>query len=183
MYGMIHRGMRQMVIETAGEEAWRALERELGIGPAELISANVYDDELTVGLLVAVAERLGQSLPECMGAFGRYWVRFAERGSYGAIMDFVGNDFAGFIENLDRMHQAVVVAMPRAQVPSFALVKDDGDGLVVRYRSVRSGLEPFVIGLLEGLAARYGHAARVEQVPGPEGAADFRVVLEPAAAA
>ena len=108
MYGMIHQGIRAMVIDQLGEAEWYRLEQELGIGPAELISLSVYDDAMTIRILSGAAARLGQSVEACLVSFGRYWVKFAERGSYGHILNFTGRDLVGFIENLDRMHQAVL---------------------------------------------------------------------------
>lgn len=161
MYGMIHRAIRELVLEEAGDSAWDDLERQLGIGPADMISAMVYPDDQTIALLAAAAERLGLAMPECLRRFGRYWVRFAGTGSYSGIMDFVSQDLAGFIANLDRMHHAVRVAMPEARVPEFRLLESSGNRLLVGYRSTRSGLEPMVVGLLEGLLERFGLAGTV----------------------
>lgn len=177
MYGMIHRGIRQMVIDQFGSDIWNEVTSKLETGPEHFISAQVYDDEQTVALLAAVAERLGTTMPECLKSFGRYWIQFAERGSYGAIMDFTGKDIATFIDNLDRMHQAVQVVMPDAKVPSFRLVASSVDELQVEYRSDRSGLGPFVIGLLEGLLVRFDLAGEVEEMVGQGNAPQFRIRL------
>ncbi|MEY4160828.1 MAG: hypothetical protein RLZZ136_1449 [Pseudomonadota bacterium] len=179
MYGMIHRGIRQMVIDARGEEAWQALEREQGIGPHDMITALVHDDELTVRLLTAAAERLGLSFDDCLKAFGRYWIRFAEAGPFSAIMDFTGRDIASFITNLDRMHQAVVAALPEARVPSFTLVRNEPGNLLVQYRSDRTGLEAFVVGLLYGLMARFGIDGKVTQVPSSNNTAEFVMLFDP----
>ena len=70
-------------------------------------------------------------------------------------MDFTGQDFPSFIANLDRMHLAVATAMPKAQVPSFSLIKNSPGRMEVEYRSDRAGLEKFVIGLFQGLLDRF----------------------------
>lgn len=176
MYGMMHRAIRQMVIDRAGTAMWDGVERELGVGPAEFISATVHPDTLTLAMMEAAAERLDLSMAECMRLFGQYWVHFAESGPYAAIMDFVGQDLPGFIENLDRMHMAVVAAMPDARVPGFALISNDGKTMVVRYQSGRQGLEPMVGGLLEGLLARFKVAGTVRE--GLRGNAGVDFVLE-----
>jgi hypothetical protein len=54
------------------------------------------------------------------------------------------------------MHGTLQSSMPSAILPEFALVHHDATGLSVRYISDRSGLEPFVAGLLEGLLDRFG---------------------------
>lgn len=179
MYGMIHRGIRQMMIDELGEDAWREVQHAAGTGPAELISAEVYPDATTLALVASAAQRLGLDTASFLRAFGRYWVRFAERGSFGAIMAFVGSDLPGFITNLDRMHRSVRVAMPEAILPAFELLEHDATGLRLAYRSRRDGLEPFVIGLLEGLVARFGQAGQVALEGHDGGAALFRITLEP----
>lgn len=175
MYGMIHRGIRAMVIEELGEAEWNKLEQEIGIGPNELISQSVSDDAMTMTILTGAAERLGQSIEACLGSFGRYWVRFAERGSYGHILDFTGRDLVSFIENLDRMHQAVLAAMPEAQVPSFSVVRQGDGEVLVKYHSERSGLEPFVIGLLHGLLDRFGLEGDVQQAASLSNSTEFAI--------
>lgn len=175
MYGMIHRAMREMLVEEIGEAGWTALEQQLGIGPAELLSQSVYDDAVTLKIVAGAAERLGLPVEECLERFGRYWIRFAERSSYGAIMNFTGRSLEQFIENLDRMHQAVLAAMPEAKVPSFAVLDQQDGQLRVRYQSERTGLEPFVIGLLHGLLERFGMTGHVELSPGRGNAAEFLI--------
>lgn len=164
MYGMIHRGVRQMVVETRGQEAWDAIEKSLATGPEHLISAHVYDDELTVSILQRAAGELGQPLNECLRDFGRYWIHFAERGSYGAMLNFTGHNLPDFVRNLDRMHQAIKNAMPDADMPSFTVTDEEPGRLCVTYSSSRSGLEPFVQGLFEGLLARFGKTGTVRQL-------------------
>jgi len=177
MYGMIHRGIREMVLELKGAEAWSAIEQACGIGPVELISAVVYDDVTTFAIVGSAAEVLGMDVPTCLKHFGRYWIRFAERGSYGPLMDFTGQDLATFIANLDRMHASVTNAMPQAQTPSFSLSGPGNSEIRVRYWSSREGLEPFVIGLLEGLLDRFGESGTVTQCDSKTNGTDFVIRL------
>lgn len=175
MYGLVHLGLREMVVELAGEAGWARIERELGIGPAERLSLAVYDDELTLRILSAVTGLLQLDPEDCLALFGRHWVRFAARGSYASILNFTGQDLETFIANLDRMHQAVRVSMPEAQVPSFRIVDRKDGSLVVRYESVRDGLQSFAHGLLEGLLQRFGLEGTVVRLSSGPGTADFAV--------
>ncbi len=175
MYGMIHRGIRQMVIDAAGQAEWDAIEQTAGIGPSELISATVYDDETTIRIVSVAAQRLNRSVADCLEDFGLYWVSFTESGPYGSIMDFTGRDLVSFIANLDRMHMAVVTAMPQARVPSFSVVEAGPEGLTVHYRSERDGLEPLVRGLLRGLLQRFDIAGEVTQMASHSNAVAFRI--------
>lgn len=178
MYGMAHRALRQMIIDRLGTAAWATIERETGTGPADLISLCVYHDSKTIALIAASANRLGLGVEEALRVFGRYWVRFAELSSFGPIMDFTGRDLVTFINNLDRMHRSVVLAMPDARVPSFTLLDETDGRLLVRYRSDRTGLEAFVIGLLEGLMDRLGVTGAVEVVARAEHVIEFAIQLD-----
>jgi guanylate cyclase soluble subunit beta len=164
-----------MVLDELGEEDWLMIERETGAGPAEQISLSMYDDSLTLAILAATAKRMDCTMAECLEQYGRFWIRFAERGSYGSILNFTGTDLVGFIANLDRMHQAVVAVMPDAKVPSFGVIEEQPGQLRVTYRSERSGLEPFVTGLLHGLLERFELEGTVAPVNGTANHAEFLV--------
>lgn len=178
MYGMTHRALRQMMIDKLGLSVWRKIERETSTGPGDLISLCVYDDSKTIALINASAAHLGLGIDDALRLFGRYWVRFAELSSFGPIMDFTGQDVVTFINNLDRMHRSVVLAMPDARVPSFTLVEEADGNLLVRYRSDRTGLEGFVIGLFEGLMDRMNEKGTVSLAARHETAIDFAICLE-----
>jgi hypothetical protein len=172
---MIHRGMRQMLVDEEGEAAWLAIERDLDIGPQHLISADSYDDHLTIRIVEHVARQSGKTMDECLHSFGKYWIGFAERGPYGAMMQFTGRDIAEFIANLDRMHQAIRTALPAATTPTFALLHSEAGMLRIAYCSTREGLKPFVRGLLEGLLDRFGHDGIVTEITGNSNAVEFEL--------
>ena len=69
MYGMIHRGIRSMVQDKLGEDAWLALEKKIGIGPTELLTGMVYDDTLTLEIVSEAAARLNLTTDECLFEF------------------------------------------------------------------------------------------------------------------
>lgn len=161
MYGMIHRGVRQMVITDFGEATWDGLSDSISILPEHLISARVYSDDITLRILQKAATVYDISFDDLLRKFGFSWVGFVQRGAYSSILNFIGNDMASFISNLNRMHSAVIAMMPEASLPTFRLVSDQPSEMVVEYTSERAGLEPFVIGLFEGLLNRFGHNGSV----------------------
>lgn len=164
MYGMIHRALRQMVNEKLGEEAWRALEKKLDIGPTELLTAMVYDDALTFRIVAEAADRLNLPIDECLFAFGSYWIRYADQGPLAGIMNFTGATLPSFIGNLDRLHLAVGTAMPGTRLPSFSTLERTTESILVEYRSERTGMEEFVRGLFHGLMEKFDATGSVEIV-------------------
>lgn len=171
MYGMIHRAAREMVLESQGPEAWGAVLAEADLDDAHFISASTYADEVTQTLLAAIARVLAEPVPTLLTAFGRYWIGYVAKGPYGAILRLAGDDVASILGNLDRLHEAIRVAMPAADTPSFQLVGQEASELRVLYRSSRNGLEPFVGGLLQGLMAARGMTPQlVTWAPAEQGA-------------
>lgn len=178
MYGMIHRAVRQMINDQLGEEAWQALEKKLEIGPTELLTAMVYEDELTFRIVGEASARLNLSVDECLFAFGQYWIKYAESGSLASIMNFTGATLASFIANLDRLHLAVGAAMPGARLPTFTMVENAPGRLLVEYRSERTGMNPFVSGLFHGLMRKFHTSGSVSIFSRTDSAIIFEILYQ-----
>lgn len=175
MYGMIHRGVRSMVQDKLGEDAWFALEQKVGIGPTELLTGMVYDDTLTIATISEAAARLNLTIHECLFEFGRYWIEYASRGSLASAMDLTGHDLVSFISNLDRLHLSVGMAMPGSRLPNFNVVLSEPGFLKVEYHSQRTGLEDFVSGLFQGLIQRFGLIGEVAIADSTAGKVVFEI--------
>lgn len=175
MYGMIHRAIRDMVKTRAGAAAWQDIEAETGAGPAEMIGVLVYDDAITMKLLSAAAERLNLSIPELLEQFGRHWIEYTEQKQFGRILDLAGSDLVSVLKNLDRLHAAVLAAMPSARAPSFTVTEVQDNSVILKYRSQRKGLEPLIKGLLLGLLNRFQLHGEVQQIRGTDDAVQFRI--------
>jgi hypothetical protein len=164
MYGMIHRAIYELLAAHHSDSEWEDLKVVLNISPEGMISTRVYPDAQTIELVDQAAVLLRIAPDEFLRRLGRFWITFAEQGPYRHILDFTGKDLPSFIRGLNLMHQAVVSAMPQANVPSFTLIDDRSETLTVDYRSGREGLEPFVAGLFQGLLDRFGRAGSVAHV-------------------
>jgi Haem-NO-binding len=175
MYGMIHRGIRQMVREQVSSAAWDEIESALSVGPSQMIGLATYDDSLTIAILTEVAKKMGLDFDELLQQFGRYWIRFADGSSFSHLMNFIGTDLASFLKGLNNLHQAVQVSMPDARLPLFYVLDERAGYVKISYRSERLGLRPFVLGLLEGVLARFDIQGKVELVDS-RGGADIFVV-------
>lgn len=164
MYGMIHQAAREMATGLLGEAAWRDITAEAGLDEADLLAARLHDDAKTFALLRAVAARAGVTEAQALRALGQFWIGFASSSSYGSIMHMCGDRLDVFLRNLDRMHDSIQSAMPGARMPSFEIEEASPAHLSVAYYSDRTGLEPFVIGLFEGLLKKFGRTGQVRLV-------------------
>lgn len=178
MYGMVHEALRELVSSRAGQEAWERVCRHAGSGTSTFLSMSTYPDAMTVSLVGQSAAELGLGGEEFLLQFGRYWIEFALRTDYGPLLRSSGKTFSETLAALDSMHARIELALPELRPPSFQVVSG-GSELTLHYYSSRSGLGPFVIGLLHGLAAMHGISVAVEQTVHKEKGADhdeFRIV-------
>ena len=180
MYGMINEAMRRLVSESAGVEAWKRIAARAS-APEVFASLHYYDDAVTYALVAAASDELGAPSDQLLHDFGRYWSMRVGPENYADILGATGTDVVSVLSNLDEMHARIQLLYPDLRPPSFEVVGDLEGEIVVHYRSVRQGLAPFVVGLLDGLGDLYGTPATVHHVSGPTADAPydvFRVTLE-----
>ncbi len=177
MYGMVHRAARQMIIENHGEASWAQILSSSGLGDESFISANVYSDDVTMSLLVAISNFLNEPVNSILHHFGIYWIKFAYSGDYKSVMNLAGNDLFSFLGNLNRMHDSVQVSIPGARLPTFIADNSSSKSIDITYASERRGLEPFVEGLLTGLLKHFGHEGEIHRVGPNDRGILFQIVL------
>ena len=154
MYGIIHRAVRDMVIETKGEALWAQLCSKHEFTEQIFEPMDSYPDAQTYGLIIAAAQELGMPLDVILFQFG----------IHGMIFHLTGSDLFGFLEGLDAMHERIVLTFSDLQMPYFSLERLDETSALLHYRSHREGLAPFVLGLLDCLAQHFEVDARVEHL-------------------
>jgi hypothetical protein len=164
MYGLVHRGIKEFLLASAGPEVWARISARAGVVDDNSEDLRAYPDEETFALVGAVIGELGQPAEDVLRAFGRHWILFTAESAYGDLMEEAGDTFEGVIVNLDLLHQVVGRSMPDLRPPTFD-VRDVEGGWIVEYHSERSGLESMVIGLLEGLLESFGQKGTVQRLP------------------
>jgi hypothetical protein len=169
MYGMIHKAARDMAIERLGVEAWDDLVGGCGLTGQHFITAEYFDDAISMSLIDAVAARMDVDRDAALEAFGRHWIKYAGASAYARLMAMAGGDIETFVENLDRMHASIKSTMPQARMPHFSLLGSDQDEVAILYQSERSGLNAFVQGILAAVAERFGERVAIRQRPREDG--------------
>lgn len=164
MYGMIHKSIRDMVIDGFGDAAWQRVMEASKIDDSAFLSMQSYDDSVTYELVAAVSKSLGMDVNSCLMAFGRHWVTHTAKKSYGNIFAAYGDGLWTFLENLDYMHDRMATTFPGFSAPSFSLQKREDAGYELTYRSSRTGLESFVIGLIDGLSVEFATPVEISMM-------------------
>lgn len=156
MYGMVNNAIREHALATWGEEVWRGMADAADIPVDGCATLQPYADAKTIALLVAAAEHSGAPLEQILRDVGRAWVAYAGLTTFAPLLATAGTDAATMIENLDAMHTHIKASLPELVMPRFSCQRGADGALDVVYSSEREGLFPFVEGLFEGMAARFG---------------------------
>jgi hypothetical protein len=163
MYGLVNKGIQGLVTERAGQEGWKRVAEQANVA-SPFLSMETYPDDVTFALAAAAAEELDRPLDQFLRELGRYWVLYTGREGYSDMFSMWGNDMPTFLANLDLMHERVKSSMPHLEPPQFS-TSEESEGVVrLTYRSHREAMAPMVVGLLEGLADRFGSKVDVEHV-------------------
>lgn len=164
MYGMVNRAIEGLITEQLGVEGWERICTRAGVETPVFLSSEPYPDELTYRLVGAAAEELQIPAAEVLHRFGVYWILRTATEGYGDMMDACGHTLGEFFDNLPDFHTRVQLIFPDLRPPEFQVVERGENRVRLRYASHREGLQPFVEGLLEGLAQRFGLEASTEHV-------------------
>ena len=162
MYGLVNQAIEDLVVSSAGTEAWHSICDRAGLRSVGFESSGKYDDAVTLALVAAASEVLESPAEEILRQFGRHWILYTGREGWADVFEMTGHDMQTFLAGLDEMHARVKVAMPDADMPQFSLFEKEGY-LELEYHSSRDGLAPMVYGLLEGLAEYFDERWSVEQ--------------------
>ena len=163
MYGLVNQGLRDLAVETGGEALWVEIATAAGVGPEQLLSMDVYPDEMTYRLVATASDAMGMSPAEVLHAFGRHWIMYTARRGYGALFDMMGRTLPEFLGNLDAMHTRLTLSMPSLRPPAILCEPLSSEQLRLEYRTERPGLVPMLLGLLDGLADLYDLTLSVTQ--------------------
>jgi len=163
MYGLINQALKDMVCERPdGARLWGEICRDAGVESQDFEALEAYEDRTTEALVGATARKLGSSPEEVLYNFGFHWISYTAEHGYGEMMDMFGKDLRSCLKNLNRMHGHMGAMMPKLSPPRFIVAENSADHVTLHYFSKRAGLGSMVVGLLDGLARKYGEHISIE---------------------
>jgi hypothetical protein len=172
MYGLVNQGVQDLVVQLGGEMLWAAIKQRAGVEFETFVGMDVYPDEITGRLVLAVSEALEITPAEVLRAFGKHWILYTGRKGYGAVFETMGRTLPEFLGNLDAMHARLSLSMPHLEPPSFVCEQTGPNQLRLEYYSHRRGLAPMVVGLIDGLGEVFGLEVRTKQILSTDDGAD-----------
>jgi hypothetical protein len=155
MFGLINKGIEDMVCEQFGEGTWEEIKDTANIDIVSFISMDSYPDEVTHKLITAASKILNISEAAVLEAFGYHWVSFVAAEGYDELMNITGDNLAEFLQNLDNLHGRVGLCFPNLQMPGFQCADVQTEFISLNYYSERLGFTPMVIGIIKGLGKRF----------------------------
>lgn len=180
MYGLVNQGIHAFIVEHFGHEDWEDICRETGLEFQEFESMLTYPDDVTYRLIDCISKKYKMSAAEVLKTFGDYWVDFSSSSKLGQLMRFGGTSLVERLETLNEMHARIKTTMPHLKPPEFEFEVGENGTHKLHYASDREGLEPMVIGLVEGLGRETGESLKITQDPKPayaEYRASFTITL------
>lgn len=165
MYGLIQKGLKDMVCHSMGDDVWSEICEVAKCQELDFEPLQSYPDSLTASLVDACAKRMELSHAEVLRRFGKYWVAFTAQEGYGPILDLFGGDLRTCLRNLNRMHGHMGAMMPNLKPPRFVVSEGEDSMIKLLYYSTRTGLAPMVLGLVEGLSEKFGEPIAIKQIP------------------
>ena len=164
MYGLVNRAIEQLVVSMKGEAGWRGVCAHAGLAADGFVSMQTYDDDVTFRLVQLVSARLGLPPEQVLEAFGEYWITYTAEEGYGELMAAGGSNLREFLGNMNDMHARIETIFPRLRPPTIRVEDVSDTEYRIHYLSEREGLAPMVLGLVKGLAKRFGQSIEVVQV-------------------
>jgi hypothetical protein len=160
MYGMVNKAIEGLVCRDYGIDKWELIKKGAHVSDEIFIGNQHYDDQITYSLVSAASRELEISGESLLFSFGEYWVLEIAGKGYPALMDAAGTDLIGFFQHLPNFHKRVQFLLPDLKPPRFQVDLRSDHSLILHYTSHRSGLKPFVEGLISGLGRRFGKSVK-----------------------
>jgi len=163
MYGLVNKAIADLVIDSHGHQTWNAILREAELDTDPVAVMDVYDDDITFGLVEAASRVLKTPADTILEQFGQHWISHVASEGWAEVLAMGGPNLRDFLSGLDRLHATVSSAMTAATMPSFNVRSSTATSIEIDYLSVRKGLAPMVTGLFIGLCAHFDeeHEVRI----------------------
>ena len=162
MHGVIFSELRKYVEQRhGGEETWKALLRDAGLGPRIYLSVGEYPDADAVALVSAASAATGVPVRGVLEDFGE----FIAPDLLGMYRSLVRPEWRtlDFLERTEgTIHRVVRLKDASAKPPEIRCERTAPDEAVVRYASARR-MCGVAVGIIRGVAAHYGEQVQIDE--------------------
>jgi hypothetical protein len=164
MHGILHRSLKQYVIDRADDDGWEIVTGVAGVERDMYLPVMDYPDEEALDVLAAVAELTDHPEEDVQVDFGRYFAP-GMLDTFDALLP-PDVDGLGAIAALDRIYPEVVSKDGPADSVELSTSRPDEDTVVIEYDS-RRDLSAMLEGIARGIAAEYALQVSVDRESSP----------------
>jgi len=176
MFGMINHAIEDFALRRGGPIFWEEVRRVAGV-THDFQATTPYPDELTFRLVWAASQLLGIPIPKLLRIVGKHGI--VERTCKIPLGEHCLSSFFMVLSELQAQ-----ITQTMAHLAVLRCIHEEEGHLWVEYRSPRLAVGPFVVGILEGIAAQFQVDLLIDHVvragEGSEFDA-FRIHLKPVA--
>lgn len=167
MHGIIHRSLKQYVVDRTSEDGWETVRDAAGIESRLYLPVSQYPDEEVAAILATVSELTGHDEPAIQRDFGRYFApQLLDTFDAHVHRDW---DALDAVASLEKIYPQVIDKDGDVDSVDVSTRRSNGDTVVVHYRSTRK-LCPMLEGLIEGVGSEYGEKIQIrKETPTREG--------------
>ena len=153
-----------MIVAEFGKQQWEKVAEAAGVGEEHLLSLEAYDDDIVYRLVGIAAEMFDMSGEQVLRSFGRHFVVKTLPLGYQSLVETYGRSSFELLNNINRLHTTIKATFSDYKPPFFAVEYLSDNSIDLFYESERSGLTPFVIGLIDGLSEYYKESLTILEV-------------------
>jgi hypothetical protein len=179
MHGLINRAVQCFLRDTFGQDLWKAVARDAGLGADGFDTMAIYPQAVTEGLLDAACRHLDRPRDMLLEDMGTYLVSHHTVEPVRRLLRFGGADFMDFLLSVEDLRGRSRLAVPDLDMPKLTLDEAEPDVYLLSCRSPVQGAGHVLMGLLRAMADDYGALVLLDHQGHRDGAEWLRVhVLE-----
>lgn len=180
MYGIVIKGLKDLVVTHFGSSAWDDVREHAGLTECDFQNLTSYPDEVMYRVIGAASAKFELTPTQILEEFGRHWIRYMGAGEYGKVLELYSRGdqpVRALLNSLGRLHTAMSVSMPDADMPQFECEELTEDLLRLHYRNSRIGLAPMVVGFVRALGERFDQPVNISREQCTEDGAEHDTFL------
>ena len=155
MHGLINRSVQCFVSDTYGQEVWREIAKDAGIGFESFEALLTYETSVTDAVLDATSNHLDNPREMVLEDLGTYLVSHPRMEPLRRLLRLGGETFVEFLFSLDDLPDRVRLAVSDLNFPSLEL-RDHYSSFTLVVTHDQPGFGHVFVGVLRALADDYG---------------------------
>jgi guanylate cyclase, other len=149
MYGLLIEAVIDVIKRKYGEEMWLEISKKCKLQSNSFSTQQQYSETLIIKITKCLSQTLNKDYDSLMEIFGIEFVNFVGLYGYDRMLRVLGRHMRDFLNGLDNLHEYMKFTYPKLKPPSFYVEKEDINGLVLHYRSKRTGFIHYVKGQIK----------------------------------